>query len=250
MTPKVINYIEQKIRNRWSPEQISNTMLKDCDVKVSHECIYKYIRNNPNSDLKSYLRINSKRRYRHHVKEKHRLKIPNRIGIEHRPEAVNQRIEVGHWETDLVKVNNVFLVVAVERKSLLLRIGFVRTKNSKEVHDELYRILSPFKDIVHTITYDNGPEFAKHESLNILLGCKSYFADPYSSYQRGTIENQNGLLRQYYSKKNCSLKVTSDNVQFIEDELSNRPRKTLNWLTPIEYINKHFSDSCTGALGS
>jgi len=254
MTPEIIDHIEARLKQRFSPEQIRNTMQQEVGLRISHERIYQHVAQDRQNggELYRHLRINHKRRYRRRNRRKGvwRTKIPHRVDIDLRPAEVESREEVGHWEADLVKVGGGHLVTLVERSKRFLLVGQVLRKQADLVHDEMLRLLSPYRAWLRTITYDNGPEFSCHERLNEALGCSSYFAKPYHSWERGTNENMNGLLRQYFPKGERSASINSDKVQQAQDALNRRPRKSLGWQSPLNAFSALLATGGTVALGT
>jgi len=237
MTPEVIAHIEEKVREEYSPEQISCTMRGNVGIKVSHERIYQHIWQDKDrgGDLYHNLRIAGvKKRRKRYGKKDWRGKIPNRVDIDQRPAIVDKKTRIGDWEADLVSGvhHRGFLVTLVERTSKYTLIGQVTRKNSKEVTTEIVRLLGPYKDRVQTITYDNGLEFAGHESVNERLECRSYFAKPYHAWERGLNENTNGLIRQYFPKGMNLREVSREKINFVMRQLNHRPRKTLAFKPP------------------
>lgn len=252
MTPDIAAYVEKHLRLDLSPEQISQTMAGATGVRVSHERIYQHVLEDKQrgGDLHHHLRINHKRRYRRRNRRKGdwRTKIPNRVDISLRPASVEDRSEAGHWEADLVKVGGGHLVTVVERSNRFLLLGSVPCKRADQVHAELLRLLGPYAGQVRSITYDNGPEFSRHETLNDRLGRSSYFARPYHSWERGTNENTNGLIRQYFPKSERRASIDSDKVSFVQDRLNRRPRKTLGWRSPLDVFQASSAHGRTVAL--
>jgi transposase, IS30 family len=241
MTQEVAAHIDEKIREDFSPEQISNTMGDKFGFSVSHEWIYQHILADKQAggDLYTHLRINGKRKRRkRYGKNDYRGKIPGRVPIEDRPQSVDERRFYGDWEADLVvgSHHRGFLVTLVERKTKLTRIGWVERKNASAVTDEIIRLLKGYR--TRTITYDNGREFWEHQKVNAALGCQSFFAAPYHSWERGLNENTNGLIRQYFPKGTDLRQVTPEEIAFVEARLNNRPRKTLDFATPLNLITK------------
>lgn len=237
MTPEVVAHIEEKLREEHSPEQVSDTMADTAGVRVSHECIYLHIWEDKQNggDLYTHLRIaNGKKRRKRYGKKDWRGRIPGRVDIAERPEIVAAKERIGDWEADLVSGSHHrgFLVTLVERKSKFTLIGHVVRKTAEAVSGEVIRLLRDVKDWVHTITYDNGREFAGHQKINETLGCASYFATPYHSWERGLNENTNGLIRQYIPKQSDLRAVDPDYIEFVQDRLNHRPRKTLDYATP------------------
>lgn len=242
MTPEVVTYIEEKLREDYSPEQISCTMIGSVGVRVSHERIYQHIWHDKKQcgDLYRNLRIaGGKKRRKRYGKKDWRGKIPNRIDIDQRPAIVADKIRIGDWEADLVSGvhHRGFLVTLVERKSKFTLIGQVIRKQSEDVRAEIEHLLMPYKQAVQTITYDNGREFSAHDTINEHLDCHSYFAKPYHSWERGLNENTNGLIRQYFPKDADLREVGREELSFVMDRLNHRPRKTLAFKTPHDIFS-------------
>lgn len=237
MTQEIIVHIEKRLREEHSPEQISDTMAVAVGVRISHERIYQHLWADKKNggDLHTHLRIaNGKKRRKRHGKKDWRGRIPGRVDISERPEIVTKKERLGDWEADLVSGSHHrgFLVTLVERKGKFTLIGHVVRKTAEAVSGEIMRLLGKVRERVHTITYDNGREFADHQKINKVLGCASYFATPYHSWERGLSENTNGLIRQYFPKKTDLRTVDPDYIQFVQDRLNRRPRKTLDYDTP------------------
>jgi IS30 family transposase len=237
MTRLVVEHIESKLRMQWSPEQITNTMADDPNgpgIAVSHETIYQHVwaTARRGSDLYTHLRQRRKTRRKRRGTKDMRGKIRNRVGIEHRPAVVEDRLRIGDWEADLVcgAAHSGYLVTLVDRVSRRTRIGRTSTKLAAEVTTVIVALLSGF--VVETITFDNGKEFAGHADVARQLRCECYFARPYHSWERGLNENTNGLIRQYFPKKMEFTFITLEEIAFVEDRLNNRPRKCLGFKTP------------------
>jgi IS30 family transposase len=184
------------------------------------------------------LRCCKKRRKRYGSGRQRRGKIPNRVGIEMRCPRVEARATVGHWEGDTIIGQNhrYALVSLVERKTGFGLVRKVKTRHAGGVAAAIVEALKPLKSLVRTITFDNGLEFAQHARITAEIGAKVYFADPYSSWQRGTNENWNGLVRQDYPKKSCFSGITAKQLSASQHALNNRARKRLDWLTPAEAL--------------
>jgi len=244
MSATMLAYIEIKIHEEYSPEQIAGSMGGDekCPgPPVSHETIYKHIYADKaaGGDLYTHLRRRHKKRKPRRDQPDRRGQIKNRVGIEERPAIVETRERIGDWEADLVcgARSTGYLVTLVERKSRYTRIGFTRGKTAEEVTAEVVRLLAD--EVVETITFDNGKEFAGHEQIAAALGCKCYFADPYSSWQRGLNENTNGLIRQYIPKGMSLARVGWEQIWFVEARLNSRPRKCLDFKPPeVAYYSR------------
>lgn len=237
-TPEVKKYVEAKLKQEWSPEQISKTAnTKNIDM-VSHERIYQHILDDQKRGGDLYKKKRRQKKYRKRLKIKDRRgQIKNAVNISKRPKVVESRDRVGDLEVDLVVgANHKGAVVTInDRKTGYAKVRHVKSKNSKKVAQAIIRALTPIKEVCYTITSDNGKEFADHELISKALDVDFYFADPYSSWQRGANENYNGLLRQYFPKKTSFENLSYHAVRRAEKRLNNRPRKRLGFQTP-EYL--------------
>ena len=163
-------------------------------------------------------------------------RIPDRVDIDDRPASVNSRHDYGDWKVDTVAgtKNGPALVTMVERKSGFGLIRLVNGKRSIPVARAMIEALTPHKDLVKTLTYDNGKEISDHRMVSAALAAAAYFAKPYHAWERGCNENYNGLVRQYCPKNKSLESITADDVKAALDQLNNRPRKRLDWRTPSE----------------
>jgi IS30 family transposase len=226
-------YVHMFLEADWSPEQIS-AVLNTLGFPVSHEWIYQYVAKDKSLGgvLFKHLR-QGKRKYR---KGKHhnRLPIADARSIELRPPEVDERNRLGDWEADTVlgKHGSGAIVTLAERKSRLYLVRRVDSKSADDVTEAIIKMLSPHKEFVKTITFDNGGEFAQHKKIEQELQALTYFAHPYSSWERGLNENFNGLLRQYIPKGADLRLVTNDDLAIIEKKLNLRPRKCLGFRQP------------------
>jgi len=234
---QVWDQIEALIREEWSPEQITGRIAMEQGVSISHEWIYQYIYADQRSggDLYRYLRCQKVRRKRYGAYDR-RGCIPNQVSIDERPAIVDSKRRFGDWEGDTVigKGHKGALVTLVERKSLYTVIQSVLRKTASAVRVAVVDGLAPYIDWVHTITYDNGREFADHEGMARDLDARIYFAHPYASWERGLNENTNGLIRQYFPKDRDLTTVTPTEIEQAMDKLNHRPRKSLGYRTPYE----------------
>jgi IS30 family transposase len=235
--PETWQRIETQIRLDWSPEQISDWLQRTGRSKVSHERIYQYILANKKvgGDLYKHLRCQKQRKKRYGARER-RGQLSGRISIEARPAIVAQRSRLGDWELDTIigKGHKQAIVSLTERKARLTLIAKVERKTADQVANTIVRLLRPHAKKVHTLTSDNGKEFAQHKSIAGSLDADFYFAHPYASWERGTNENMNGLIRQYFPKHRDFRTVTDEEIQIAMDRLNNRPRKCLGYRTPNE----------------
>ena len=245
MTPGVERYVRSKLKEEWSPEQIAGRMCREKGWGISHETIYRYIYRNKANGGRLYQRLrhrNHKYHHRAYVK-KPRGKIPQRVGIEHRPAIVESKQRVGDWESDTVigKGHQGVLLAIVDRKSKFTLIGHCRSKEAQEeVTAVTLRLMEPLKALTHTITSDNGKEFAYHQRIAQTLESGFYFANPYHSWERGLNEHTNCLIRQYLPKDRKLLSVSKKELAFIQNRLNHRPRKALDYRTPYEVFMGEF----------
>lgn len=227
------------LREQHSPEQVA------AQLPVSHETLYQriYADKHQGGDLWRNLRCQKQCRKRYASGQQRRGHIPNRRPLAERPTSVETRCRVGHWEGDTIigAGRKQALVSLVERKSGYCLLAHVPHKTSEAVSHAIIRSLMPIKARVSTLTFDNGLEFARHSAIDQALGSVSYFADPYASWQRGTNENTNGLVRQYLPKSRSFNTITSEELAMIMHRLNHRPRKQLNWKTPHEVFMQSFN---------
>lgn len=240
LTTVIIDVIDGYLRQEWSPEQIAGRLEKEGIIKLHHETIYQYILADKRSggDLYTHLRHQNKT-YRKRYGSAHprnRSGIPNRTDIDDRPELVNTRERVGDWEADtMIGKNHKGVFVTLDERKSKLRLALpVSNKKARSVTDAMLSLFSPLKRFVHTITFDNGKEFAYHEEVAKAIQCKTYFAKPYHSWERGQNENANDLLRQYFPKSMELISVTTKQVLDAVHKLNSRPRKCLGFKTPYE----------------
>jgi len=231
--------IDEQLNRKHSPEQISGS-LKEEGLNVSHETIYNYIREERKEGGMLYksLRINGKRRYRRRAKAGRIGKIPERIGIEERPKIVERRIRYGDWEADLIEGSkgSGYLLSLYERKSRFGKLVYLPTKEAKGVTEAIIETLSDYR--VKTVTYDNGLEFSQHQKVSNELNAKGYFCAPYHSWEKGGVENYNGLVRQYFPKGSSFANLIEKEIKRVEKEINERPRKTHNFRSPSSYERK------------
>ena len=245
LTKPIEKYIRAKLKQDWSPEQISGRMRLDTGMSVVHETIYRYIYTNKKNGGKLYRYLRHKNKKYHCRSNDYRSRgtIIDRVMIGKRPKIVEKKSRIGDWEIDTVvgKDHKGFLVTVVDRKSKFVIIKNVPTKEASVVTEALIEMIYPIKDITHTITSDNGKEFAYHKQVSAALDTNFYFANPYHSWERGLNEHTNGLIRQYLPKKSEFLKISKDEINMIQNRLNHRPRKVLNYKTPYEVFFSEMS---------
>jgi len=232
------NKVGGLIRQDMSPEQASARLKLENELSISHETIYQHIYADKRTggELWRHLRCQKPRRKRYASGFDRRGTIRNRVSIDERPKMAEQRVRIGDWEGDTVigKNHKGVLVTLAERKSRYVLAGQLRSKHSAGVTVKINSLLRPYKHKCHTVTFDNGKEFAQHETIALELEADIYFAHPYHSWERGLNENSNGLLRQYFPKNMELTNVTEGQVQWAVDRLNHRPRKVLGFRTPHE----------------
>jgi len=245
LTEETKALILKYLKKEYSPEQITATLLINYQIIISYVTIYTYIHVDKlyNGTLHTHLRQKGKRRKRYGSSRKNRIK--ERISIEKRPSVVDDKSRVGDFEADTIigKGRQGAIVTIVDRKSMYTKISLPVNKRSHIVASEMVRLLAPFKRKVHTITTDNGLEFAKHQTISKKLKCDYYFCHPYSSWERGLNENINGLIRQYIPKGSSFAHLTKKDIKHIENRLNHRPRKSLGWKTPYEVFYQNLKAS-------
>ena len=228
-------FAQERLLEDWSPEQISN------HATISTETVYQrvYADKRAGGLLWQHLRCQKQRRKRYGKHDRRGI-IPNRQSIEARPAIVEERSRIGDWEADTIigKSHKQAIVSLVERKSGYTLIRKVKRKTARAVRKAAVSLLKPHRDKVHTLTSDNGKEFSEHEQIAKALDADFYFAHPYASWERGTNENTNGLIRQYFSKNRDFTTITQQEINHAMKRLNNRPRKRLGFLTPAQVFFK------------
>lgn len=241
-------YVCRRLRQGWSPQQIAARLRHDyphaVDKHISHETIYAAIYVVPRGELRRMLigclRQHRKVRRRRHLSGEKRGQIPNLTSIAQRPVEVETRLVPGHWEGDILKgcANRSAVGTLVERSTRLVVLARLSGLDSRSVVQGFARKLRGIpQPLRKSMTYDQGREMAQHALLRKRLRLRVYFADPHSPWQRGTNENTNGLLRQYLPKGTDLSGLSQRQLNVIAARLNNRPRQTLNWMTPNEVWN-------------
>ncbi len=244
--PRLHDVVEAKLAVRWSPEQISNWLRvaypHDEEMRVSHETIYLSLyvqgRGTLRRELHHALRSGRAiRRAKNLTREKQR-QIFDMVNISERPGEVEDRAVPGHWEGDLILgTKNSSIATLVERSSRYVMLMQLDRRDALTVNAAIARkILELPTELRRSITWDQGKEMSRHREFTIDTGIQVYFCDPSSPWQRGTNENTNGLLRQYFPKRTSLAGFTQEQLDEVARELNERPRKTLNWVTPLEAL--------------
>lgn len=232
--------VEKELREDWSPEQVSGR-LKRSNIFVSHERIYQYVYADKRAGGALWIHLRHPKKYRKRAGGRDRRgKIPNRRSIEERPAIVDKRSRIGDWEADLIVAKNHkgVALTLTERKSRFTLLRTFPSKHATPIAQGIKELLK-WDARLKTITFDNGKEFAGHEEVASALEADCYFAHPYASWERGTNENTNGLIRQYLPKARNLKEVSMEEEVMIMDKLNLRPRKCLDFKTPYEVFFGH-----------
>jgi len=241
-TELVKAFVESQIKDDLSPEQIVGKAKKEGIPCVSHERIYQHIWQDKKQKgvLYKHLRRQGKHYQKRGNKTERRGMIPHRVDIDLRPKIVDEKTRVGDLEVDTIigKNHQGALITIHDRKTGLVKIRKVASKNADIVAQQIIEALLPYKHLIHTITADNGKEFALHTQISKQLAIDFFFAKPYHSWQRGANENLNGLIRQYFPKKTDFSTITHEQIKMVEEKLNNRPRKRLNFESPLTMFNR------------
>jgi len=253
--PVLRDLVQAKLMKKLSPEQISRQLRKqfpdDAEMQVSHETIYQSIyvqgRGALRRELAICLRTGRAMRRPHRTSQERRGRIPNMINISERPAEVEDRAVKGHWETDLVLGKNGRSAIGtlVERTTRYLIL--LHLPNGHKAEEVEKAIIAATKRLPQTmwksLTCDQGNEMANHAKISVATNLEIYFCDPASPWQRGSNENTNGLLRQYFPKGTDLSVHSAEHLEFVSAEMNERPRKTLNWLEPREVLAQLLSES-------
>jgi IS30 family transposase len=246
--PDVYQYVAEHLMGGWSPEQIEGRLKKidhpgDPHWQITHETIYEWVYREPQTTAGrywyEYLRRKQKKRKKQKGRTVHRVRIPDRVSISMRPEAVNNRTEFGHWEGDSIEgkrgLNHAALHTEVKRMSRLIKATKVKHITSQQAFYAQCRIFGAEPPVaVKSTTLDNGRETHDHYKLRSKFKMMTYHAHPYSSWERGTNEHGNWHLRYYFPKGTDFKKVTRAELQAVVDEINNRPREILGFKTASE----------------
>lgn len=241
-------YVIEKLKEDWSPEQIAG-VVKEYPPEylkgknICFETIYQYIYQGEGrfEHLYPHLRKGRKKRQKRHARKPRKVIIPERVSIHERPAEIDSRVTFGHWESDTVEGRRTTkgnLSVQFERKTKLLRVHKVESKTAQETEQAIRKSIESLPQyLFKTITFDNGGEAASHQHLQKDFGIQTYFCDAYASWQKGGVENANGLIRQYIPKRTDISQLTDKQIYDIQEKLNNRPRKSLNFLSPNQALS-------------
>ena len=227
------------LMQEWSPEQISGRLKREGVLRISHESIYRYLLQDKRRGGRRFklLRQAGKKRRKRYGAYDSRGRLAGKRHISERPATVDDRTEVGHWEIDTVLgTTRACIVTLVERSTGYLMIGKLRARTVAELNRATIALVESAPLPVHTITADNGTEFHGYPDIEAATGVRFYFATPHHSWERGTSENTNGLIRQYIPKRSSMVRLSQATCERIADKLNARPRKRLDFRSPKECL--------------
>lgn len=235
--------VEALLREEWSPEQIAGTLGREGTLRISHETIYRHVWKDKRQGgtLYQHLRIACRTRRKRYGRYDSRGRLAGKRHISERPAVVEKRAQAGHWEIDTMmgqSQSGECVLTLVERKTGYVLIGKLRERTSAEATRTALELVQSQARKVKTITADNGTEFHGYKEIEEKSGVKFYFATPHHSWERGTNENTNGLIRQYLPKGQSMKKLTSQDCAEIAEQLNHRPRKRHGYRTPYECYQK------------
>jgi len=245
---RLLRFIVKQLYKRWSPQQIAKKLRilypNDMSMNISHESIYTYLYVYPKGQLKKELSALLRRQHKKRCERKDRIQscpIQNYISIDQRPPEVDSRKIAGHWEGDLImgSLNKSAIGTLVERTTRRVFICKLEKKDAKSVREAFEKKFKKLPThMKRSLTYDQGQEMAQHKEFSQRTRIQVYFAHPHSPWQRGTSENTNMLIRDFFPKGTDFSKVTARELTRVQSLLNERPRKTLNWRTPDEVFNE------------
>ena len=245
-TKFIRNFVEQKLKDRWSPVLISEILKKKHSLKISDQSIYNYI-HFKRPDLIKLLPRQGKRIRR--IRPRKRSiqipkKAPKKRSISQRPASAQTRSRFGHWEADTVESHKgkSRLIVLVERKSRLIKIRKIKVVNANSVGNKIIQIFSKVpKQLRRTFTFDRGTENASHNKIDLALGSTSFFCDPQHPWQKGSVENVIGIIRYFFPKNTNFDTVSNKQIYKIQNLINNRPRQVLNYMSPSAVFGVAFT---------
>jgi IS30 family transposase len=231
--------IEQLLRLDWSPEQIAGRLRLEGSLSISHETIYRHVRQDRRRGglLFTHLRFSRKQKRKRYGRPDSRGRLRGKRMIDERPPEIEQRSKIGHWEGDTVMgraTTRECILTLLERKAGVVLIGKLAARTTAQANQRIECLMARNPNCFLSITVDNGTEFHDYEAVERATGVKFYFAHPYHSWERGSNENVNGLIRQYVPKGASMVGLSQHRCEFISTRLNNRPRKRHGFRTPAE----------------
>ena len=238
--------VEELLRKEWSPEQVSGHLARTRELAISHETIYRHVWKDLKKGGTLYLHLRGARKQcrKRYGRYDSRGRLEGKRKIGERPASVEKRLRIGHWEIDTVMGQSLgessdCILTLVERKTGYVLIGKLAARTAAEASRATIKLLKRHPGRCQTITSDNGTEFHRYAEIEAASGLKFYFATPHHSWERGTNENTNGLIRQYLPKGVSMTGLTQNECDAIADKLNNRPRKRHEYKTPNECFIRH-----------
>jgi IS30 family transposase len=240
-TGKIKAYVVRQLRQRWSPEMIAGRIRGfGWDEAICYEAIYQFVYSEARELILFLPRGHRIRQKRGHSRKHRTAHIPGRISIEQRPSCAKDRLRIGDWEADTIvsRKSKAALQLIVDRKTRYAILNWLPNREAatmrKTMNKSMCQLSSAYR---HTITYDNGVENTDHQVVNRVLGTRSYFCTPYTSQEKGTVENRAGLVRWHFPKGMNFAKISRNDVKRVERWLNNRPMKLLGYNTPSEVFH-------------
>ncbi len=246
--PEIKKVLIEKMKKKWSPDVIAAKSGELCGVKISTETLYQFIYSEEGATLKlpQLLATRRSKRNQRHMRKQRKPVIPERISISERPESTNNRSETGHFEGDLTFFEgdqSANLLVLTERKTRFTMFVKNGSKKSRETIRNTFNLLASIPEQIRkSITFDNGPEFAKHTLLRDHLGTKTYFCNPHSPWQKGQVEKTNAMLHRFIPKKTSIRLLSEKEIGDIQNQFNSIPRKILGYKSPMELFNQDLQD--------
>jgi len=239
---RVRGYVGRMLKRGWSPELIAGRIARlGWPEQICHEAIYQWVYEDARQ-LISYLPRGHRKRFKRGYSRKHtKSHIPARVSITARPKIIERRNQFGHWEADTIvsRQSRPVLQIVVERKARFTRLNKLSNREAPTMRKTLNKALCKLPSILRkSITYDNGSENVEHQLVNAKLGTRSYFCHPYTSQEKGTVENTAGLVRRHWPKRTDFAKLSHAEVKTVERWLNSRPRKCLGFQTPAEVFSQ------------
>jgi IS30 family transposase len=238
--------VEELLKEEWSPEQVSGHLGRSGELAISHETIYRHVWQDLQSGGTLHLHLRGARKQcrKRYGRYDNRGRLAGKRRIGERPAAVEKRARTGHWEIDTVMGESLgessdCILTLVERKTGYVMIGKLKARTAAEANRALLTLMARHPGRISTITADNGTEFHWYAKVEAVRPVKFYFATPHHSWERGTNENTNGLIRQYLPKGQTMAGVSQAQCDRIAEQLNSRPRKRHGYKTPNQYFLRH-----------
>lgn len=241
-TGRLRAYTARQLKRGWSPELIAGRVQQlGWSESISPEAIYQWIHQDAQDYIQYLTRSRRKRQKRGYSRKHTKNHIPSRVSIVKRPKSVKSRHSMGHWEADTIvsRRSRPVLQIVVERKARYTFLNRLPNREAASMRKTLNKSMCKLPSKLRkTITYDNGTENVEHQRVNAVLGTRSYFCTPYTSQEKGTVENRAGLVRRHFPKRTDFAKLSQSNIKAVERWLNHRPMKCLGFQTPAEVFRQ------------